>query len=427
MLDRIIPATYFIHVQNKSRPHLSSVDVRPHNRRLLLQLLRSSGPLSRAHLANSSGLSPAAITNVVSDLLESGLVEELGADPAPQERTRLGRPGSLISLSSSRHAVLSVQIGAGFLHVGVCDLKATILATASASFKLPTPAEPVLDHAVVLMKQVLADAGLSLDDILGIGVGAPGVVDRAQRVNLTSNKLDWSDVPIADHFEKALGVGVVIDHNVRAMAMGEVRYGAGRDLESLAFVYIRSGVGAGLVLGGKEYRGGTHGSVELGHLRVIPAGLACECGGRGCLETVATDSAIRGQLLATVLGTDAESVERVLGDDWTKWFVESVLAGNARSVRVRDDLVTSLASALLNVINLLNPERIVLGGLLGDLSAIVLQPLRDATFPQVMPLVRDSVTIEESTFGPNAGLIGAATVALDRYVFGAPLILSHAS
>lgn len=427
MLDMAHPPRYFINVRNKLHPHLSSVDVRPHNRRLLLQILRSSGPNSRAHLASSSGPSPAAVTNVVTDLLQSGLVEDLGTEPAPQEGAGPGRPGSLLALSRSPQAVLSVQIGSGFLNIGVCNLQATLLASKSTRFELPTPPEAVLDLAVGMMKEVLSDAGLSIDDVLGVGVGAPGAVDRTQRINLTSNKLNWHHVHIADHLEKALGVGVIVDHNVRAMAMGEVRYGAGRDLESLAFIYIRTGVGAGLVLGGREYRGGTHGSVELGHLRVITAGLACECGGSGCLETVTTDSAIRAQLLATVLGTDPVSVERILGDDWTEWFVESVLAGNPRTMRIRDDLVSNLASALLNVINLLNPQRIVLGGLLGDLAAIVLQPLRDVTLQQVMPLLRDAVTIEESTFGADAGLIGAATVTLDRYVFGAPLLQSQAS
>ncbi|CAN5397524.1 hypothetical protein BH10ACT7_BH10ACT7_09700 [soil metagenome] len=212
------------------------------------------------------------------------------------------------------------------------------------------------------------------------------------------------------------------------MAMGEVRYGLGRGLESLAFVYLRSGVGAGLVLGGSEYRGGTHGAVELGHVRVIPGGVVCKCGGRGCLETVATDSVIRGQLLAAVLGTDQSAVERVLGDDWAQWFVESVLSGNESTMRIRDELVDNLASALLNVINLLNPQRIVLGGLLSDISDIVLDPLRKTIPPQVMPLIQDSISIERATFGSEAGLIGAATVALDRYVFGAPLLeLSKAS
>lgn len=396
--------------------------MRPHNRRLLLQLLRSTGPMSRAQLASASGLSPAAVTNVVGDLFASGLVEETPSQPTLDEPTKLGRPGMLVSLARSNQAVLSVQIGSGILQVGVCDLEANILAYESAKFELPTEPGPVLDNAVRMLRRVMKAAGVAENNILGLGVGAAGIVDRTQRINLSSNNLGWVDVEMADYFEKALGVDVVVDHNVRAMAMGEVRYGNGRDLESLAFIYLRSGVGAGLILGGTEYRGGTHGAVELGHVRVVPRGLACPCGGRGCLETVATDSVIRGQLLASVLGTEKASVDRLLGDDWASWFVEAVLAGNERAVRVRDELVTNLASALLNIINIINPQRIVLGGLLSDISDIVLDQLREVIPPQVMPLIRDSISIERATFGSDAGLIGAATVALDRYVFGAPLL-----
>lgn len=384
--------------------------------------------MSRAQLSAASGLSPAAITNVVADLLESSLVQENGAQPVADEPTKLGRPGTLVSLARSPQAVLCVQIGSGFLQVGACDLEANILASESAKFDLPTAPEPVLSQAVEMLRRVMATAKIDLSDVLGLGVGAAGIVDQSQRVNLSSNNLNWFDVPMADYFEEALGIKVVVDHNVRAMAMGEVRYGLGRGLESLAFVYLRSGVGAGLVLGGSEYRGGTHGAVELGHVRVIPGGVVCKCGGRGCLETVATDSVIRGQLLAAVLGTDQSAVERVLGDDWAQWFVESVLSGNESTMRIRDELVDNLASALLNVINLLNPQRIVLGGLLSDISDIVLDPLRKTIPPQVMPLIQDSISIERATFGSEAGLIGAATVALDRYVFGAPLLeLSKAS
>ncbi len=396
--------------------------MRPHNRRLLLQLLRDNGPMSRAKLAGASGLSPAAVTNVTADLFESGLVQEDLSSPPADEPAKLGRPGTLVSLDHANNVVLCVQIGSGFLQVGVCNLEAKLLASESAKFELPTEPTPVLELAVEMLGRAMAAAGVELTQVLGLGVGAAGIVDKAQRINLSSNNLNWANVAMAEFFESALGVKVVLDHNVRAMAMGEVRYGAGRDLESLAFVYIRSGVGAGLVLGGTEYRGGTHGAVELGHVRVVPGGAACVCGGRGCLETVATDSVIRGQLLATVLGKDKASVDRVLGDDWAGWFVESVKAGNSQSIRVRDELVVNLASALLNIIHLLNPQRIVLGGLLSDIGEIVLEPLREVIPPQVMPLVRDSISIECATFGSEAGLIGAATVALDRYVFGSPIL-----
>ncbi|MHB1171235.1 MAG: ROK family protein [Lacisediminihabitans sp.] len=410
-------------MQNKVVRPLSSVAVRPHNRRLLLQLLRLSGEMSRAELAVQSGLSPAAVTNVIADLMQSGLVQELAPPPAPLGRGRLGRPGTLVSLAQEKQVVLAVQIGAGVLQVGVCDLEANLLASELSQFPLSSTAEEVLDTAVVMLERVIEASGITLDDVLGIGVGAAGLVDREQRVNLSSPNLGWTNVAMADYLENAFGRPTVVDHNVRAMAMGEVSYGLGRGLESLAFIYIRTGVGAGLVLGGSEYRGGTHGAVEFGHIRVVPGGQQCNCGGRGCLETVAGDRIIREQVAAAGLIPDAASADGESPAVWAGVLLQAVQNGDRRAVAIRDELVEHVARALLAVINLLNPQMIVLGGLLADLSDIILEPLREVIPSQVLPIIQDGIRIERATFGAEAGLIGAATVALGRFVFGKPLLL----
>lgn len=410
-------------MQNKVEKPVGTVAVRPHNRRLLLQLLRLGGEMSRAELSKQSGLSPAAVTNVVADLLQSALVEERVADPAPHGQLRLGRPGTLVSLSREKGAVLAVQIGAGVLQVGVCDLEANVLASELRRFPLAIRAEEVLETAVDMLRDAIASSDVAFDDVLGIGVGAAGLVDQTQRINLSSPNLGWANVAMADFFEGALGRPTVVDHNVRAMAMGETSYGLGRGLESLAFIYIRTGVGAGLVLGGNAYRGGTHGAVEFGHIRVVPGGRVCNCGGRGCLETVASDRIIRDRLRDAGFLADASVVESEPSSLWTDVFVHSVQGGDRRAIAIRDELVEHVANALLSVINLLNPQMIVLGGLLNDLSNIILDPLRQIIPPQVLPFVRDGIRIERATFGAEAGLIGAATVALGQFVFGAPLLV----
>ncbi len=403
-------------MQNKSAIPLSRIDVRPHNRRLLLQILRMRGELSRAELAAQSGLSPAAVSNVIAELIESGLVQELAA--APQKKGKLGRPGMLVSLAREKKAVLAVQIGAGVLQVGVCDLEANVLASESSRFALSSTGEQVLASAVGMLKRSIESSGMTMDDVLGIGVGAAGLVDHEQRVNLSSPNLGWTNVAMADYLEDAFDRPAVVDHNVRAMAMGETSYGLGRGLESLAFIYIRTGVGAGLVLGGSAYRGGTHGAVEFGHIRVVPGGKTCNCGGQGCLETVASDQIIKEKVLAAGLIPDSAAASSTA---WIDEFIGSVASGNPQAVAIRDELVEHLARALLAVINLLNPQMIVLGGLLADLGDVIVDPLRTVLPPQVLPIIRDGIRIERTSFGAHAGLIGAATVALGHFVFGTPL------
>lgn len=404
-------------MQNKSNgaSHLSSMAVRSHNRRVLLQLLRT-GDLSRRELAQTSGLSPAAVTNVVAELIDDGLV----LDVAPESRlTKLGRPSTNVALAADEHFVLAAQIGAGVLQVGVIDMASHVLASELVDFPLPAEPEEVMDLAVVMLKRVMETAGVNPSKALGLGVGAAGLVDAEARINLNSQNLGWTNVHMADYFEHALDIDVVVDHNVRAMAAGESRYGAGQGLESIVFVYIRSGVGAGLILGGSEYRGGTHGAAEIGHMRVVPGGEHCNCGGHGCLETVINDRVIRARMVE--LGILAS---HPAPDDhsWTTIFVERVEAGDERAIALRDEIVQYVASALLNIINLLNPQLIVLGGLLFDLSPVIVDELRRTIPGQVLPLLRDSIRIEPSHFGSDAGMIGAATVALDRFVFGPPIL-----
>lgn len=412
---------YFCYVQNNLAEPLHGVAVRAHNRRLLLQLLRLGGAMSRAQLAGMSKLSPAAVTNVVADLIGRGLVAEQSLEPVPLVRARLGRPSTLVTLDRDTYVVLAVQIGAGILQVGVCNLEANLLASEQRGFSLRAEPSVVLRTAAQMLQRAVAASGRELKQVLGIGVGVAGLVDQEQRINLTSSNLGWTNVAMADYFESVFDRPTIVDHNVRAMAMGEAGYGLGRGLESLAFIYIRTGVGAGLVLGGSEYRGGTHGAVEFGHIRVVPGAEACRCGGRGCLETVVTDRIVRDKVIKAGLAPDIEDLDSSSG--WVAdALINGIRDGHPSALAIRDELVEHVARALVAVINLLNPQIIVLGGLLADLSDVIVDPLRTTLRSQVLPIVQDGIRIERTSFGSNAGLIGAAAVALGRLVFGAPLL-----
>lgn len=412
-------------MQNKrvQAAHLNAASVRQHNRRILLQLLRTYGDLSRRQLSERSGLSAPAVTNVVAELLDSGLVVDV--TPGPESGLpKLGRPSSNVALVSRSHFVLSAQIGAGVLQVGVVDLTGEVLASELIDFSLPAQPEDVMALAVEMLRRVMETAHVTTAQVRGLGVGAAGLVDDDQRVNLSSQNLGWSEVHMADYFEDALGVEVVVDHNVRAMAVGEARYGAGQGLESLVFVYSRTGVGAGLILGGREYRGGTHGAAEIGHMRVVPNGVHCNCGGRGCLETVVSDVAVKARMLSA--GLISASPDRN-DHAWSQQLVDLVVEGDSRAIAIRDEIVEYVTSALLNIINLLNPQLIVLGGLLNDLSPVLIDELRASIPIQVLPLLRDTIRIQPAHFGADAGMIGAATVALDQFVFGTPLLTTTRS
>lgn len=381
--------------------------IRPHNRRLLLQLLRS-GERSRAELAQGSGLSPAAVTNVAAELVTDGLVEERAPLKAGGPR-QLGRPSTRLALVPGGPIVLGVQIGAGLIQVGVVSLEGEVLARAQAPFDLPAADGVALSAAIALGRRVLKRAAFASSTLIGIGVGTAGHVNVAQQVTLA--ELSWRETAVAEAFAEAFGVDAAVDHNVRAMAIGESRYGVGRGLGSLGFFYVRRGAGAGLMLNGRAYRSHGNGATEFGHVRVASSGPTCTCGGQGCLETFVSDSSVRQRM--TVLGllpTDDRPFAEIL--------VEKVTAGDAKAITIRDEIVNHVGTALVTVVNLLGPEVLVLGGLLHDLGPVISEQLEGLVSTNVLPHLAPSVRIMPSAHAGDAGLVGAATLALDRFVFG---------
>jgi len=196
---------------------------------------------------------------------------------------------------------VGIHIGVDTLFVGVTDLFGRVQALRSMSHDPDIGAEEVLGDAARLVEQAVAEAGISRDKLVGVGVGASGLVDIKTGVNILAPNLGWSNVPIHDLLARELGLPVFVDNNVRAMALAEAMYGVGRDASTLAFVYSRVGVGAGFVVGGQVYRGSRAGAGEIGHITMIPAGGArCRCGNTGCLETLVSEGAIvrQAQVLA---------------------------------------------------------------------------------------------------------------------------------
>lgn len=200
-------------------------DLRRHHRRLVLRSLRDDGPQPRADLARRLALSATTMTKVVGQLLEEGLVAEDAVEGAGQ---RVGRPSTGIRIRADARYVIGVQVGAGAVQLGLCDLRARGVRSASFAFDAEAP-ERVVARIAEVASELAAD--VPADRLLGIGVAAPGPVDPEHRRNLLSVNLGWRDVAFADLLEAALDVPTVVDHNVRSMALAECRYGetAGAD------------------------------------------------------------------------------------------------------------------------------------------------------------------------------------------------------
>lgn len=377
--------TKFLTMTNKVPA--TAQDLRAYNRGLVLRLLRDEGPLPRAELARRTGLSATTMTKVVAQLIDEGHLAERSVTDSPEPR--IGRPATDVALVPGSSWVVGVQVGVGAVQIGLCDLLGRARWASGFEFDTGAPVGEMLTQLVGAIDELVKESGV--ERVLGIGVAAPGPVDPDHRVNLLSVNAGWHDVRFADRLEGALGLATVVDHNVRAMALAEARYGCRE--RNLLYVHVRTGLGAGVVLNGRPFQPGVYGVTELGHLRVVERGRKCACGSTGCLETVVSEPYLAAQVGAPIMAALDDHPE------------------------VRDELVDYLSTGLAAAVNLLNPEHIRLGGIFCDAPDALLDRIRDALRDKTFPVLRDSVHLDRSSLGMDAGVAGGAAVALDRFFY----------
>lgn len=366
----------------------------------ILRILRDDGPQSRAELARRSKLSATTLTHVTAHLLKDGSVMELDAGAIGS----VGRPAQAVRLVPEAYAVAGVHIGAGGVQVTVTDLKASTKGARSFDFDV-RGADPalVVKRASAAVTDLAQEAQIETKRLLGVGISVPGPVDAARRKSLFSINVGWRNIPFAELMEQSLDVPAIVEHNVTAMALAESRYGIGRDVPALLYVYLRTGLGAGLVVDGMSFRPGGHGAVELGHIQITQNGAACACGNTGCLETF-----LREDALMEAAGLTGPAPQHLL-------------AHVERNAAAWDVVVGHLTTALASAVNLLTPDLIVFGGHLGEAPESLFDRLRIDLPPRVMPHMRDILDIRRSNFGPLAGAIGGAAVALDHFFYSGAL------
>jgi predicted NBD/HSP70 family sugar kinase len=308
--------------------------IREINSSLLLAELRT-GLLSRTELAKRTGLSLPTVSEIVADLLARGIVEERETAASGG-----GRKPVLLALRAAAGHVIGIKVTETDVIAVRTDLNAGIVDRAAAT----VPADDVRT-VVRVIAQVVRRLRPKDGPLYGVGVGLAGVVDRSSGVVRHATYADWRDVDLAGLLEKKLGVPVVVDNDVNTLVANEQWFGAGRGVSDMAVVSIGRGIGLGMVLDGRLYRGAGGGAGEFGHLKVAD-GPACVCGGRGCLEAVIGGPAILARTGQVTLD-DAAQLAR---------------DGDAAARAVFDEVGRILGTAVGNLVNLLNPKLIVLAG-----------------------------------------------------------------
>ncbi len=398
----------------------SALAIRNANTATILRLFLERGVLTRAALVRLTGLAPSTITSLTASLLADGLLAEIGPEPTPG---RTGRPRVALRLAPERRLALGVHFGVGVVTVGLVDLLGRPGPFTRLTHPVEQPAGTVVARVAAAARELLAalDADGRGDRVLGVGVGASGLVDVARGVNRLAPRLGWRDVPLGALFSERLGLPVRVDNNVRAMALAETLFGTGRTASDLAFVYVGRGLGAGLVIGRRLFRGSADGAGEVGHMTVVSeGGHPCHCGNTGCLETLVSRDAFAR--LAARLDLPRGDGASPRAED----LVAAARAGHPAARRAVDEAAAALGIGVAALVNIVSPELIVLGGLAADAADLFLPAVAAVVRGRVFPSLGRLVRVQPTALGPEVGLIGAAALVLDGF-FDDPLGLEKSA
>lgn len=375
--------------------------LREGNRRRILDLLRTRGPLTQADLARLAGISRSTVSSIVAELNGSGTVRAAD-DPIPNERRKAGRPGSLISLDPSVGAVVGIDIDHQRLSVLVADAAHTVLAESRRSLPRDHDARAVMRLVARLVGQTARKAGVKPERIAGVGVALAGPINLdTGRIHPSSIAPSWQFVDAKRELSDLLGLPVYLDNDANLGALAEMRWGAGRGVSELAYIKVDTGVGVGLVIRGQIHRGAAGTAGEIGHSTIDENGAVCRCGNRGCLEGLVGSSAI------------VESLRPRYRPDLT---IEDVLRqateGDIACRRVIGDAGRLLGIQVANLCNLLNPHRVIIAGSLASAGEILLEPLRSSLSRRALPDAAATVDVVVAELGDRASALGAVALAM---------------
>jgi predicted NBD/HSP70 family sugar kinase len=369
------------------------------NRLRVVDALRRAGTASRTDLARMTGISRSTVATLVSDLQARGLIVEQPDPPAvPAGR---GRPPVLLRLDAAAGSALGIDFGHSHVRVAVADLSSTVLAERFVEIDVDAVPEDALDAAAELAEGVLADAGVERSRVIGAGMALSAPIDRHRGVVGSTVLPNWAGIQAGEELSRRLEIPVELDNDANLGALAEVSFGAGRGLTDVIYVMMSSGVGAGLVLGGRLYHGATGIAGELGHVQVRAEGAVCRCGSRGCLETVASTDALLS-LLRPTHGPDLTERE----------MLDLVAAGDLAARRVVNDAGRAVGRAVADLCNFLNPAAIVVGGDLSVAGDALLDGVREEIDRYSLPGAAAAVEVRAGILGERAEVLGALAVVI---------------
>jgi glucokinase-like ROK family protein len=368
------------------------------NTSIVLEHIRSHSPISRAQIAEVTGLTKATVSSLVNELISSDLVHEIGAGASSG-----GRKPMMLLFNSTAGYAIGVDLGVDYIYAALSDLNGTLV----EQFRIThdnISRDQVISDLKACIHKVISLAPKSPYGIVGIGIGIPGISDEQGNVLFAPN-LRWENVPLQSIIGTEFNIPVVIDNEANAGAVGEKQFGAGKSAANLVYISIGSGIGTGIIIKNELYRGSSGFSGEMGHMSIEHDGLKCVCGNKGCWELFASEKALLDKARLS-FGDSEITMEKLLS---------MADQGDQRAVELFEHEGKYLSVGVINIINSFNPEMIVIGGRMADAEKWLRTPLLDRMNERSLSYPRAQLDVRFSELGSQSTVLGACSFAIHAF------------
>lgn len=307
---------------------------------------------------------------------------------------------------------VGVDIGGTNIKIALVDFDGKIIYSNTVPTRAEMGYEAGVNNIKQAIKELMGETGANEKTIEAIGFGLPGQIDYKEGIvkNLP-NIPGWVNIPLAKIIEEEFSIPTRLDNDVRCAALGELNFGAGKNCENLICITVGTGIGSGIVLNGKLVRGATNAAGEIGHIKMdMTGGPLCGCGDYGCFEAYASGPAIVSMAKEYISGGKSAKYKEMAADGIITPYIvaQAALQGDAVSIQIFKQMGKIIGTGLTSVINLLNPEKIIIGGGVADAGDILLEPIRKTILDRAMPIQAAAVSVVPAQLANSAGVIGAS-------------------
>jgi len=379
---------------------------------LLLNLIKDLGPISRTQLQEITELRPATISNITKELLDKSLIKIEGTT-----NTGRGRNQMLLKINTDYLCVICISIEVSDVTVIISTIDGIILKKVQKDISKLTGSQEIIDTIICLVDEMIKE--FSDKNILGIGVGDPGLIDITGEYSLFSSQLKlWRDIPLKSILTKSFGLPVKLEVNDRLKALGEKLFGLAKGEDNFMYVQLGQGIGISTVASGVLIRGHNGTAGEMGHTHTISSNKLCACGSYGCLETIASLDSIVNQVTEAI-NNGAFSYIREFSSDLSNITFEdikqAVKLNDKVCLNIIENAGTNIGIALANAINILNPHLIIFGGRMCELGNILLDPIKSAIYKNSLSLATSNLEFKVSELKESAAPLGAVALIIDDF------------